>query len=110
VKRGEVWWANLPAPAGRRPVVLISRNEAYRVRALVTIAPVTTRIRGIPVEVGVRAEGRVAKKMCGELRQLDHHSQELVAQQNSNPFSRQGAGDQQGNQVCPRSALKLLAS
>jgi mRNA interferase MazF len=51
VKRGEVWWANLPAPAGRRPVVLISRNEAYRVRALVTIAPVTTRIRGIPVEV-----------------------------------------------------------
>jgi mRNA interferase MazF len=32
-------------------VVLISRNEAYRVRALVTIAPVTTRIRGIPVEV-----------------------------------------------------------
>lgn len=51
MKRGEVWWANLPAPAGRRPVVLISRNEAYRVRALVTIAPVTTRIRGIPVEV-----------------------------------------------------------
>jgi mRNA interferase MazF len=56
VTRGEVWWADLPAPAGRRPVLLLSRDEAYAVRALVTVAPVTTRIRGIPAEVplGVR--------------------------------------------------------
>ena len=32
-------------------MVLLSRNEAYQVRALVTVAPVTTRLRGIPVEV-----------------------------------------------------------
>jgi mRNA interferase MazF len=51
VRRGEVWWAELPAPAGRRPVLLLSRDEAYEVRALVTVAPVTTRIRNIPVEV-----------------------------------------------------------
>lgn len=51
MKRGEIWWASLPKPAGRRPVVLLSRDEAYPVRNLVTIAPVTTRIRGIPVEV-----------------------------------------------------------
>jgi mRNA interferase MazF len=55
VRRGEIWWADLPPPAGRRPVVLLSRNEAYEVRALVTIAPVTTRIRHIPVEVELRA-------------------------------------------------------
>lgn len=46
-----MWWADLPAPAGRRPVLLLSRNDAYEVRALVTVAPVTTRVRGIPVEV-----------------------------------------------------------
>lgn len=51
MKRGEVWWASLPKPAGRRPVVLLSRDEAYQVRNLVTVAPVTTRIRNIPVEV-----------------------------------------------------------
>lgn len=51
MKRGEVWWADLPRPAGRRPVVLLSRNEAYAVRELVTVAPVTTRIRGLAVEV-----------------------------------------------------------
>ena len=53
MKRGEIWWADLPAPAGRRPVVLISRDEAYGVRVLVTIAPVTTRARGIAVEVAL---------------------------------------------------------
>ena len=46
-----MWWADLPVPAGRRPVLLLSRNDAYEVRALVTVAPVTTRVRGIPVEV-----------------------------------------------------------
>lgn len=58
MRRGEVWWARLPEPAGRRPVVLLSRNEAYAVRALVTVAPVTTRVRGIPVEVPLgKSEG-----------------------------------------------------
>ncbi len=58
MRRGEVWWAALPKPAGRRPVVLVSRDEAYAVRALVTVVPVTTRVRGIPVEVPLgREEG-----------------------------------------------------
>ena len=51
MKRGEIWWAELPRPAGRRPVILLSRDEAYEVRRLVTIAPITTRVRDIPVEV-----------------------------------------------------------
>ena len=58
MRRGEVWWADLPKPAGRRPVVLISRDEAYAIRGLVTIVPVTTTIRDIPVEVRLgRDEG-----------------------------------------------------
>jgi mRNA interferase MazF len=51
VNRGEVWWANLPQPVGPRPVVLLSRDEAYRRRSQITIAPVTTVIRNIPTEV-----------------------------------------------------------
>lgn len=51
MRRGEVRWANLPLPAGRRPVLLLSRNAAYRVRNSVTVAIVTRTIRGIPVEV-----------------------------------------------------------
>jgi len=51
VRRGEIWWAELAPPTGRRPVLLLSRNEAYAVRELVTVAPVTTRIRRIASEV-----------------------------------------------------------
>jgi len=51
MKRGEVWWAQLPSPTGRRPVVLLSRDTAYRVRNAITVAPVTRTIRNIPVEV-----------------------------------------------------------
>jgi len=51
VRRGEIWWAELEPPAGRRPVVLLSRDEAYNVRSLIIVAPVTTRIRHIPSEV-----------------------------------------------------------
>jgi mRNA interferase MazF len=58
MRRGEVWWAVLPKPAGRRPVVLLSGDEAYAVRELVTVAPLTTRARGIPSEVPLdRADG-----------------------------------------------------
>lgn len=51
MQRGEVWWAELPAPAGKRPVLLLSRNAAYRVRTSITVAVVTRTIRNIPVEV-----------------------------------------------------------
>ena len=51
MKRGEVWWALLPPPIGHRPVVLLSRDEAYAVRAMVSVAEVTTRVRRIPAEV-----------------------------------------------------------
>jgi mRNA interferase MazF len=56
VKRSEIWWAELAPPAGRRPVLLLSRNEAYAVRELVMVAPLTTRIRGIPSEVPLGPE------------------------------------------------------
>ena len=61
--RGEVWWANLPAPIGKRPVVLLSRDEAYSVRNAVTVAEVTTKIRGIPVEV-LQGPGDGLSKKC----------------------------------------------
>jgi mRNA interferase MazF len=48
LKRGEVWWANVDK---RRPVVLISRQEAYELRALVIVAPATTTVREYAVEI-----------------------------------------------------------
>jgi len=67
MKRGEVWWADLPSPTGRRPVVLLSRDEAYAVRALVTVAPVTTRIRSIPAEVQLGPEDGLPRDCVANL-------------------------------------------
>ena len=61
MKRGEIWWAELEPPAGRRPVLLLSRDEAYSVRELVTVAPVTTRVRRIPSEVFLSLEDGLPK-------------------------------------------------
>jgi mRNA interferase MazF len=58
VRQFEIWWANLPGPAGRRPVLLLSRNDAYQYLNKFTVAEITTTIRAIPVEVRVgRREG-----------------------------------------------------
>jgi mRNA interferase MazF len=43
-------------------VVLLSRDEAYAVRNAVTVAEVTTTIRGIPVEVELGPEDGLPKK------------------------------------------------
>ena len=49
-RRGEIWWCSL-ADAGRRPVVVLTRDAAIpRLRAAV-VALCTTTIRGIPSEV-----------------------------------------------------------
>ena len=55
MRRGEIWWARLDK---KRPVVLVSRQEAYSVRSLIIVAPVSTTVRGFAVEVRVgRSEG-----------------------------------------------------
>ena len=56
MRRGEVWWADLPPPIGYRPVVLISRNSSYRYRDMVIVATVSRRIRGIRAEVRLGPE------------------------------------------------------
>jgi mRNA interferase MazF len=58
LRQFEIWWANLPSPAGRRPVLLLSRNDAYQYLNKFIVAEITTTIRAIPVEVRMgRREG-----------------------------------------------------
>ena len=58
VSRGDVFWADLGPPYGRRPGCILTRNAALEVLISVTCAPITRTIRGIrsEVEVGL-AEG-----------------------------------------------------
>lgn len=65
MRRGEVWWVNFPPPTGRRPAVLVSRDQAYGVRSSITVIPLTRTIREIPVEVPLdRADGIPRKSVA----------------------------------------------
>ncbi len=51
MKRGEIYWVDFPSPVGRRPAVLVSREESYSVRSRCVVVPLTRTVRGIPTEV-----------------------------------------------------------
>lgn len=53
MRRGDIYWAQFSAPIGKRPVVLVSRDEAYAIKTRVTVVVVTRTVRGIPTEVRV---------------------------------------------------------
>jgi mRNA interferase MazF len=51
MERGEVRWYEFQPPDKRRPVLVLTRSSAIRFLNEVTVAPITTTIRGIPSEV-----------------------------------------------------------
>ncbi|HET9475890.1 MAG TPA: type II toxin-antitoxin system PemK/MazF family toxin [Dehalococcoidia bacterium] len=53
MQRGEIWWARLDRARSSRPVLLLTRNEAYGVRTHVTVAPLTKSARPIRAHVPV---------------------------------------------------------
>lgn len=55
VARGEVWWSE-DEQLGRRPVLLLSRSAVLPVLARPLVAPLTTRVRGLPTEVALDAD------------------------------------------------------
>ncbi len=60
MKQYELWMAVLPPPAGRRPVLLLSRDEACARLRRLTAVEVTTNIRGIPQELMLGADEGLA--------------------------------------------------
>lgn len=80
MRRGEVWWAELPSPVGKRPVVLLSRDEAYAIRNAVTVGEVTSTIRNIPVEVPLGPEDGLPKKCVVNLDTIVTIRKELLSE------------------------------
>ncbi|HEX7956260.1 MAG TPA: type II toxin-antitoxin system PemK/MazF family toxin [Pyrinomonadaceae bacterium] len=51
MNQGDVYWYTFRAPDKRRPVLILTRNSVIPFLTAVTVAPLTTTIRGIPSEV-----------------------------------------------------------
>jgi mRNA interferase MazF len=57
--RGDVRLYQFAAPDKRRPVIVLTRDSAIRYLSTVTVAPVTSTIRGVPSEVVLDQEDGV---------------------------------------------------
>jgi len=53
LERGEIRLYSFPAPDKARPVLILTRGEALRYLSKVTVAPVTSTIRGVASEVSL---------------------------------------------------------
>lgn len=54
MNRGEIWLAQVGRK--RRPVLVLTRDEVLDVRSLVTVAEITTAMRGLAAEVTIDHE------------------------------------------------------
>ncbi len=55
MKKGDIWLLELPDEK-RRPCLVLTRNEALPFLNTITVAPMTTTVRGIPTEVLLGAD------------------------------------------------------
>ena len=56
VNRGKIWNFRFDRPDKQRPVLILTRQEIIRVLHTVSVAPLTSTIRGVPSEVVVGPE------------------------------------------------------
>jgi mRNA interferase MazF len=77
IARGDVRMYRFAAPDTQRPVVVLTRDNAINYLSTVTVAPVTSTIRGVPSEV-VLDETDGMKAPCA----VNLHNMVTVSQQN----------------------------
>ncbi len=56
IARGEIRLYRFPHPDKQRPVVVLTRESAIAYLSAVTVAPITSTVRGVPSEVRLTEE------------------------------------------------------
>ena len=78
LNRGEIWLLDLPRPDKRRPVLVLSRPSLIRLLHTVTVAAVTSTLRGAPTEVELGVDEGLSDTSCVNLCNLfTVHQREL---------------------------------
>ena len=67
MKQFEVWWAKMPPPLGRRPVLLLTRTPALRYLTRCIVAEVTATVRDIPQEVALGPDEGLSRRCVANL-------------------------------------------
>jgi mRNA interferase MazF len=69
IRRGEIWSADIPGDK-RRPIVIITRDSVLPRLTTILIAPITTKVRGIPTEVPIAGLPRTSVANMDNIRAL----------------------------------------
>ena len=79
--QGDIWWAE--SELGRRPVLVVTRNEAIDVLNKVVVAPITRTVRDIPTEVPLDSDDGLPHRSAASFDNLQvvakSHLTECVA-------------------------------
>ena len=67
IGRGEIWLLDRPRPNKRRPVLVLSRPSLLQTLHTVTVAAVTSTLRGSPTEVELGVEDGLKHTSCVNL-------------------------------------------
>jgi len=70
LERGEVRLFRFGKPDKQRPVLILTRNSALQYLSRVTVAPITSAIRGVPSEVSLGPEDGMRQECCVNLHNL----------------------------------------
>jgi mRNA interferase MazF len=70
IERGEVRLVRFPPPDKERPVLVLTRASAIPYLSRITVAPITSTIRGVPSEVALGAEDGMKQPCAANLHNL----------------------------------------
>ena len=79
LNRGEIWLLDLPRPDKKRPVLILSRPSLIRLLHTVTVAAVTSTLRGAPTEVELGVAEGLKGASCVNLSQAPYSTSCLSA-------------------------------
>ena len=94
VERGEIRLCRFQPPDKARPVLILTRSSAIGYLARITIAPITSTIRGVPSEVTIGEEDGM-KQPCA----VNLHNVVTVAKDRIGRRTAQ-LGDERMREVC----------
>lgn len=70
MKRGEIYWAELGPPSGRRPVLIVTRESAISFLSSVVVVPISRTVREIRSEVAVGSEEGLSEESAANCDNL----------------------------------------
>jgi mRNA interferase MazF len=78
IERGEVRLCRFPPPDKERPVLVLTRASAISYLTRVTVAPITSAIRGVPSEIALGPEDGMRQACVINLHNLVTIRQEIL--------------------------------